>query len=80
MHDCYASSDQVHAANSLGMNINCIGKIIIPVAILSLIMFCMFLVPSTHKNLILIHRFTLDNDMFIEFHPYLMRKVIRPAH
>jgi hypothetical protein len=27
-------------------------------------------VPSTHKNLILVHRFTLDNDIFIEFHPY----------
>jgi hypothetical protein len=27
-------------------------------------------VPSTHKSLISVHRFTLDNDTFIEFLPY----------
>jgi hypothetical protein len=27
-------------------------------------------VLSTHKNLIYVHRFTLDNDTFLEFYPY----------
>jgi hypothetical protein len=27
-------------------------------------------VPAATKNLISVHKFTLDNDMFIEFHPF----------
>jgi hypothetical protein len=27
-------------------------------------------VPSSHKNLVSIHRFTHDNHVFVEYHPY----------
>jgi hypothetical protein len=40
-------------------------------------------IPSTQKNLIFVHHFTLDNATFTEFHPYFflikdqkMRKVL----
>jgi hypothetical protein len=40
-------------------------------------------IPSTQKNLISVHHFTLDNATFTEFHPYFflikdqkMRKVL----
>jgi hypothetical protein len=70
MHDRYAGADQVHAANGIGMTISRIGKTIIPTPCRDLVLKDVLHVPSTHKNLILVHRFTLDNDTFIEFHPY----------
>jgi hypothetical protein len=84
MHDRYAGADQVHAANRIGMTISRIGKTIIPTPCRDLVLKDVLHVPSTHKNLILVHHFTLDNDTFIEFHPYFflikdqkMRKVLQ---
>jgi hypothetical protein len=28
-------------------------------------------VPTSHKNLVFIHRFTRDNHVFVEYHPYV---------
>jgi hypothetical protein len=83
MHDTYGGRDQIHAANGSGMNIAHIGTSIIPTPTRTLALNNVLHVPSTHKNLISVHRFTLDNDTFIEFHPYFflikdrkMRKVL----
>jgi hypothetical protein len=70
MHDPYCNNDQVHAANGSGMDITCVGNSIIPTLTRDLVLNSVLHVPTSHKNLIFVHRFTLDNDIFIEFHPY----------
>jgi hypothetical protein len=83
MHDAYCGNDQIHAVNRSGMDITHIGNSIIPTPTRNLALNNVLHVPATNKNLIFIHRFTLDNDTFIEFHPYFflikdqkMRKVL----
>jgi hypothetical protein len=83
MHNTYLSNDQIHAANGSGMDISCIGNSITHTPSRNLMLNNVLHVPSTHKSLISVHRFTLDNDTFIEFHPYFflikdqkMRKVL----
>jgi hypothetical protein len=71
IHAPYHSTDQIHAANGSGMNIDRIGNTVIPTSSRPLMLKHVLHVPSTHKNLISVHRFTLDNDAFNEFHPYL---------
>jgi hypothetical protein len=70
MHEPYTGADQIHAANGSGMNITRIGTSIIPTPTHNLSLNNVLHVPSAHKNLVSVHRFTLDNDTFIEFHPY----------
>jgi hypothetical protein len=70
MHDPYYSNDQIHTANRSGMDITHVSNTIIPTPTHDLILNNVFHVFTSHKNLISIHRFTLDNDTFIEFHPY----------
>jgi hypothetical protein len=83
MHDSYNGNDQLHAANDAGMEISRIGKSIVPTPSRNLVLNNVLHVPTAHKNLIFVHRFTLDNNTFIEFHPYFflikdqkMRKVL----
>jgi hypothetical protein len=70
MHEPYTGPDQIHTANDLGMDITRIGSSIIPSSGRDLVLINVLHVPSTHKNLISAHHFTLDNEMLIEFHPY----------
>jgi hypothetical protein len=70
MHDTYGGHDQIHAANGSGMHIAHIGTSIIPTPTHTLTLNNVLHVPSTQKNLLFVHRFTLDNDTFIVFHPY----------
>jgi hypothetical protein len=75
--------DQIHATNDSGMSITQIGTSFIPTSDCDLVLNNVLHVPSTHKNLISVHHFTLDNDTYIEFHPFFffikdrkMRKVL----
>jgi hypothetical protein len=70
MHDPYCGNDQVHTANESGMNITHVGNSIIPTPTHDLVLHNVPHVPTSNKNLISAHHFTLDNDTFIEFHPY----------
>jgi hypothetical protein len=70
MHDCYNGSDQIRVANGAGMDIVHIGKSILPSPSHSLHLNRVLHVPHAHKQLISIHRFNLDNHMFIELHPF----------
>jgi hypothetical protein len=70
MHEPYTSTDQIHAANCLGMGITQIGSSIVPTPTRNLVLNNVLHVSSTHKNLISVHRFTLDNNTFIEFYSY----------
>jgi hypothetical protein len=83
MHDRYNGNDQIHVANGAGMEISRIGKFIVPTPSSNLVLNNVLHVPTAHKNLISVHRFTLNNNTFIEFHPYFflikdrkMRKVL----
>jgi hypothetical protein len=83
MHDAYGGHDQIHVADGSGMHIAHIGTSIIPTPSRALTLNNVLHVPSTQKNLFSVHRFALDNDTFIEFHPYFflikdrkMRKVL----
>jgi hypothetical protein len=68
IHDAYITSDQIHAANGVRMEISHIGTSIIPIPSRNLLLNSVHHVPTANKNLISIHKFTLDNDMFIKFH------------
>jgi hypothetical protein len=70
MHEPYTCMDQIHTANGSGMKITRIGTSFIPTSGRDLVLNKVLHVPSTHKNLISIHLFTLDNDTYIELHPF----------
>jgi hypothetical protein len=70
MHDRYNGNHQIHAANGVGIEISRIGKSIIPTPSRNFVLNNVLHVPTAHKNLISVHLFTLDNNTFIEFHPY----------
>jgi hypothetical protein len=71
MHDPYCNTDQIHTSNRSGMDNTCVGNSIIPTPTRNLTLNNVLHVPTSYKNLISVHRFTLDNDTFIEFHPYV---------
>jgi hypothetical protein len=70
LHEPYTGTDQIHTANGSGMEITRIGTSLIPTSGRDHVLNKVLHVPSTHKNLIYVHRFTLDNDTYIEFHPF----------
>jgi hypothetical protein len=83
MHDRYRGSDQVRAANGMGMHINLIGHFVIPTPYHPLHLKNVLHVPRAHKHLVYAHQFNLDNHTFIELHPHcflikdqVMRKVL----
>jgi hypothetical protein len=65
MHNPFAGTDQIHATNGKGMDITHVGKTVIPTPAHNLVLDNVLHVPSAHKNLISVHCFTLDNDIFI---------------
>jgi hypothetical protein len=70
LHDRYNGNEQIQAANGAGMDIVHIGKSVVPTSSRPLHLNNVLHVPQAHKQLISIHRFTLDNHTFIELHPY----------
>jgi hypothetical protein len=74
MHDAYYGNDRVHTANESGMDITRIGRSIILTPLRNLALNNVLHVPSVQKNLISVHRFTLDNDTFNEFHHFFLIK------
>jgi hypothetical protein len=70
MHEPYHDNNQIHVVNGSCISITRIGNSIIPTPSRHLVLNNVLHFPSTHKNLIFIHRFTLDNNTFIGFHPY----------
>jgi hypothetical protein len=70
MQEAYTGPDQIHTTNGAGMEISHVGSSIIPTSTRNLVLKNVLHVPTATKNLISVHKFTLDNDMFIEFHPF----------
>jgi hypothetical protein len=58
----------VHTANRSGMPINHIGQSTIYTHDRDLILKNILHVPNASKNLVSVHKFTYDNNIFFEFH------------
>jgi hypothetical protein len=69
-HDRYNGGEHIRAANGQGMDIEHIGNLVISTSICSLHLNNILHVPRTHKQLISIHHFTLDNNIFVELNPF----------
>jgi hypothetical protein len=67
--DKYHGNDQVHTTNSASMNINHIDKYIIQTQDQNLHLRYALHVLDASKNVIYTHRFTRDNNNFLEIHP-----------
>jgi hypothetical protein len=70
MHDAYNGTDQIHVGNEAGMEISHVGTSIIFTHSRNLAPNNVLHVPTASKNLISFHKFTLDNNLIIEFHPF----------
>jgi hypothetical protein len=64
----YQGGDQIHMASGAGMNISHIGLVNTPHRLIQLnnILY----VPRARKNLISVHRLTIENSIFVELHPF----------
>ena len=70
IRDKYHGPDQVHTASSSGMKITHVGRSVVKTPMKNLHLNRVLYVPETSKNLVSVHRFTLDNRVLIEFYPY----------
>jgi hypothetical protein len=69
IHDKYNGGEKVHMASGTGMEIRHVGKSIIHTPIRNLQLCNILHVSKATKNLMSIHRFSLDNNVFFEIHP-----------
>ena len=61
----YRGHDQVHTASGSGMEITHVGSSIVKTPMKNLHLKRVLYVPTTSKNLLSVHRFTLDNRVLI---------------
>lgn len=73
--DSYTEGDQVHAANGSGMEIDYVGHSTLHSQNHTLHLNNILHVPQSSKRLVYVHRFTRDNNAYLEFHPdhFLLR-------
>ena len=65
----YHGNDHVHVANGAGLHISHIGHSQISGLDRNLALRDILHVPNISKNLLSVHKFVSDNDVFVEFHP-----------
>jgi hypothetical protein len=70
VHNKYQGGEQVHTTNDAGMEIKHLGKYVISTPCRHLLLNNVLHVPTIAKNLISVHHFTSDNNVFMEFHPW----------
>jgi histone deacetylase 1/2 len=66
----YHGQDHVHTANGAGMHITHVGQSTLPTSSHPLHLNNVLHVPSVTRNLLSVKRFSLDNNVFFEFHPW----------
>jgi hypothetical protein len=66
----YQGGDQIHMASGACMNISHIGHDVVNTPHRSIQLNNILYVPRARKNLIFVHRFTIDNSIFVELHPF----------
>jgi hypothetical protein len=69
----YTGSDQIRVSNGQGLKIHHTGLASLPTAKHKFSLHSLLHVPKIQKNLISIHKFTHDNNVFVEFHPNFFR-------
>ena len=67
----YAGQDQLYIGNGQGMKILSAGNSVLSSQPKSFALNNILHVPTITKNLLFVHQFTIENNVFIEFHPYL---------
>jgi hypothetical protein len=70
VRDKYRGTDRVNTAGGHGMPISHVGHSIVRTPAQNFHLTNVLHVPHASKNLLSVHRFTLDNRVFIEFHPF----------
>jgi hypothetical protein len=70
VHERYKGHDRVHTAEGTGMSISHIGNSVLHTTHDKLHLRNILHVPNASKNLLSDHKLTLDNDIFLEFHPF----------
>jgi histone deacetylase 1/2 len=70
MKEQYHGNDNVHTANGAGMRITHIGQSFISTPSHPLHLKDVLHVPSVTRNLLSVKKFTRDNNVFFEFHPW----------
>jgi hypothetical protein len=70
LHEKYHGGEQIHAANGTGMDISHIGEATIYTHNRNLKLKQVLHVPQATKNLVSVHYFAVDNNVFLEYHPY----------
>jgi histone deacetylase 1/2 len=69
-HDKYQGWDHVHTASGNGMHISHIGHSVLRTPHSSLHLNNILHIPQASKNLLSVHKLALDNNAFLEFHPF----------
>uniref|UniRef100_A0A8R7QX45 GAG-pre-integrase domain-containing protein n=1 Tax=Triticum urartu TaxID=4572 RepID=A0A8R7QX45_TRIUA len=70
MREKYHGGDQVHTTSGAGMDITHIGNSIVKTPQKFFRLNNVLHIPHASKNLVSVHRFTLDNNVLIIFYPY----------
>lgn len=72
IHSEYDGQDEVVLGNGTGLKVAHIGSTTLPSTSRSLALKETMHVPLIHKNLISVHKFTHDNNVIVEFHPFFL--------
>jgi hypothetical protein len=70
IHERYNGGEQVQVGNGAGLDILHTGHSSISTAERPLVLRNILHVPQIAKHLLSVHKFTLDNNVFFEFHPW----------
>jgi hypothetical protein len=70
VRDKYNDTEKAHTASGAGMKISSTGKSFIHTPYRKLELCNVLHVPKATKNLLSIHHFSLDNNVFFEIHPW----------
>jgi hypothetical protein len=66
----YHGGKQIHAANGTSMDISHVGEATIYTQNRNLKLKQILHVPQATKNHVSVHHFVVDNNFFLEYHPY----------
>jgi hypothetical protein len=70
VRDKYHGKEQIQTVGGSGMSIRHVGHSILHTPIRALHLQNILHAPHANKHLLSVHRFTRDNRVFFEFHPY----------
>jgi hypothetical protein len=70
LQEMYHSGEQIQATNGVGMSISHVGETTFHTQDRDLKFKHILHVPQVKKNLVSVHHFTSDNNIFLEYHPY----------